>query len=124
MSQTLHPAIEQFLEHLQAERNYSAHTLRNYRSDLEAFFRALNLSRPEAGKPSRKAPAEISVHYLKIREYLGQLYARRRKPATIARKLAALRSFYRCTPSGKVWCRRTPPSCWRARACLRRFPMS
>ncbi len=95
MSQTLHPAIEQFLEHLQAERNYSAHTLRNYRSDLEAFFRALNLSRPEAGKPSRKAPAEISVHYLKIREYLGQLYARRRKPATIARKLAALRSFYR-----------------------------
>jgi site-specific recombinase XerC len=32
------PEIEQFLEHLRVERNYSPHTLRNYRSDLKAFF--------------------------------------------------------------------------------------
>ena len=30
--------IEQFLEHLRYERNVSAHTLRNYSSDLEQFF--------------------------------------------------------------------------------------
>ncbi|MEE8176806.1 MAG: site-specific integrase, partial [Acidobacteriota bacterium] len=100
MSQTLHPAAEQFLEHLRAERNYSAHTLRNYRSDLEAFFRAVNLSSAVEGKSSRKGKPSIAVDYfavdyLKIREYLGQMYARRRKPATVARKLAALRSFYR-----------------------------
>ncbi len=28
--------IEQFLEHLRYERNVSAHTLRNYASDLQA----------------------------------------------------------------------------------------
>ncbi|MCZ6753603.1 MAG: tyrosine recombinase XerC, partial [Acidobacteria bacterium] len=100
MSQTLHPAAEQFLEHLRAERNYSAHTLRNYRSDLEAFFRAVNLSSAVEGKSSRKGKPSIAVDYfavdyLKIREYLGQMYAQRRKPATVARKLAALRSFYR-----------------------------
>ena len=100
MSQTLHPAVEQFLEHLRAERNYSVHTLRNYRSDLEAFFRAVNLSSAVEAKSSRKEQPSIAfdylaVNYLKIREYLGQMYAQRRKPATVARKLAALRSFYR-----------------------------
>ena len=30
--------IEQFLEHLRYERNVSAHTLRNYSSDLEQFL--------------------------------------------------------------------------------------
>jgi site-specific recombinase XerD len=30
--------IEQFLEHLRYERNVSAHTLRNYASDLEQFL--------------------------------------------------------------------------------------
>ena len=95
MSLTLHPAIEQFLEHLRVERNYSAHTLRNYRSDLEAFFHRAHSSGAARGKPSRKKQLPIWVDYLKIREYLGQLYSQRRKPTTIARKLAALRSFYR-----------------------------
>ena len=95
MSQTLHPAAEQFLEHLRAERNYSVHTLRNYRSDLEAFFRAVNLSSAVEGKSSRKGKPSITINYLKIREYLGQLYEQQRKPATVARKLSALRSFYR-----------------------------
>ena len=95
MSQTLHPAAEQFLEHLRAERNYSVHTLRNYRSDLEAFFRAVNLSSAVEGKSSRIGKPSITFNYLKIREYLGQLYEQQRKPATVARKLSALRSFYR-----------------------------
>ena len=30
--------IDQFLEHLRYERNVSAHTLRNYSSDLEQFL--------------------------------------------------------------------------------------
>ncbi len=100
MSQTLHPAAEQFLEHLRAERNYSVHTLRSYRSDLEAFFRSVKSSGAEGAVASGKSRPSmavdyLSVDYLKIREYLGQMYAQRRKPATVARKLAALRSFYR-----------------------------
>ena len=91
---SLDPAVERFLEHLHVERNYSAHTLRNYRSDLEAFFHFVTSRKKKSAAP--KPPAlPIEVDHLTIREYLGRLYAERRKPATIARKLAALRSFYR-----------------------------
>ena len=89
MSRSLHPAIEQFLEHLRVERNYSPHTLRNYRGDLEVFFHGV------AADPKTENRDSIACDYLKIREHLAQLHFERRKPTTIARKLAALRSFYR-----------------------------
>ena len=91
---SLDPAVERFLEHLRVERNYSAHTLRNYRSDLEAFFRFVTFRKKKSAAPQPQA-LPIEVDHLTIREYLGRLYAERLKPATIARKLAALRSFYR-----------------------------
>ena len=91
---TLPLPVERYLEHLRVERNYSPHTLRNYRSDLAVFFEF-------AASRKGKAPATalddlpfVVDHFL-IREYLGKLYSARAKPATIARKLAALRSFYR-----------------------------
>ena len=94
MGVSLDPAVERFLEHLRVERNYSAHTLRNYRSDLEAFFHFVASRKTK--NPAPKAQAlPIEVDHLTIREYLGRLYSERLKPATIARKLAALRSFYR-----------------------------
>ena len=91
---SLDPAVERFLEHLRVERNYSPHTLRNYRSDLEAFFRFVTTRKKKSAAPKPQA-LPIEVDHLTIREYLGRLYAEMRKPATIARKLAALRSFYR-----------------------------
>ncbi|MBI4464202.1 MAG: tyrosine recombinase XerC [Acidobacteria bacterium] len=91
--------VDQFLEHLRVERNYSAHTLRNYRSDLAAFFHHLASSRSteRTEETERTEPPDLplSVDYRQIRDYLAWLYVRRRKPTTIARKLAALRSFYR-----------------------------
>jgi integrase/recombinase XerC len=95
VSQGVHQAIEQFLEHLRAERNYSPHTLRCYRGDLETFFQHV----ARAGSSRKRAALEgdfsAAIDYLEIRDYMAMLYAERRKPATIARKLAALRSFYR-----------------------------
>ena len=91
---SLDPAVERFLEHLRVERNYSVHTLRNYRSDLEAFFRFVTFRKKKSAAPQPQA-LPIEVDHLTIREYLGRLYSERLKPATIARKLAALRSFYR-----------------------------
>ena len=46
--------IEQFLEHLRYERNVSAHTLRNYSSDLEQFLDHLAPADQKTGK--RKLP--------------------------------------------------------------------
>ena len=85
--------VEQFLEHLRVERNFSAHTLRNYRSDLDTFFEFAAMRQGNTAAPVDKLP--FAVDHRAIREYLGRLYSARAKPATIARKLAALRSFYR-----------------------------
>ena len=86
--------VEQFLEHLRVERNFSAHTLRNYRSDLETFFE-FAAGRKGTARGNTLDELPFAVDHRAIREYLGRLYAARAKPATIARKLAALRSFYR-----------------------------
>ncbi len=95
MAHSIQSAIDQFLEHLRVERNYSPHTLRNYRSDLEAFFREIGSAKRGTGAPQTVSDLSGVAGYRKIRDYLGMLYAQRRKPATIARKLGALRSFYR-----------------------------
>jgi integrase/recombinase XerC len=80
--------IEQFLEHLRYERNVSAHTLRNYSSDLEQFIHFLT----QDGK--RKAPDVSEIDHLTIREWLAALHSAQKKKASIARKLAALRTFF------------------------------
>jgi len=94
MEPRLPRAVEQFLEHLQVERNFSAHTLRNYRSDLEVFFQ-FAAARKGAALAATVDDLPFKVDHRAIREHLGRLYSARAKPATIARKLAALRSFYR-----------------------------
>ncbi|HWP83566.1 MAG TPA: tyrosine recombinase XerC [Terriglobia bacterium] len=94
MRAEIQSAIDRFLEYLRAQRNYSPHTLRNYRSDLETFFDCRRQPR-RAGPASAPADLATAASYRKIRDYLGTLYQERRKPATVARKLAALRSFYR-----------------------------
>src|ERR1051326_4711707 len=94
MDRSIQLAINQFLEHLRVEPNYSAHTLRNYRSDLEKFFEQ---PRPKASSSHRALEGDLAkaASFQSIRDYLAELYVQRRTPATIARKLAALRSFYR-----------------------------
>jgi integrase/recombinase XerC len=94
MKPTLPIPVERFLEHLHVERNYSEHTLRNYRSDFAVFFEFAGSRKMRAPLPMRDDLPFAVDHFL-IREYLGRLYSARAKATTIARKLAALRSFYR-----------------------------
>lgn len=82
--------IEQFLEHLRYERNVSAHTLRNYASDLEQFLDFLD---PSGARP-RTLPEITEIDHLTIREWLAALHTAQKKKASIARKLAALRTFF------------------------------
>jgi integrase/recombinase XerC len=88
--------VEKFLRYLRDVRNASPHTLRNYRSDLEQFLRYLT-------PPGSKCPALGRIHHRLIREFLGHLYDERLEKSSIARKLAALRSFFRfCVREGLV----------------------
>src|SRR6185503_12889349 len=79
--------IEQFLEHLRYERNVSEHTLRNYSSDLEQFVSFLS--------PDKKQLPDVSdIDHLTIREWMSSLHSEQKKKTSIARKLAALRTFF------------------------------
>jgi integrase/recombinase XerC len=89
-------AIEKFLAHLRSVRNASPHTLRNYKMDLEQFL--AYLTPPDA--PAAQV-AQIDHHI--IREYLGYLHDKKLQKSSMARKLAALRSFLKfCAREGMV----------------------
>ena len=92
MLRDMEQLIEQFLEHLRYERNVSAHTLRNYASDLEQFVDHLAPADPKSR--ARKFPELKNVDHLTIREWLAKLHSAQKKKASIARKLAALRTFF------------------------------
>ncbi len=84
--------LTQFLDHLRYERNVSAHTLRNYESDLLQFFDYLAPADP--GNVKRKLPDISQIDHLTIREWLATLHSDKKKKTSIARKLAALRTFF------------------------------
>ncbi|HKO96143.1 MAG TPA: tyrosine recombinase XerC [Pyrinomonadaceae bacterium] len=84
--------ITQFLDHLRYERNVSAHTLRNYGSDLEQFLDHLAPANGKNGK--RQEPLLTEIDHLTIREWLAKLHSEQKTKSSIARKLAALRTFF------------------------------
>jgi integrase/recombinase XerC len=82
--------IRRYLEYLRIQKNASPHTLRNYASDLQQFY--LYLTTAPDGEP-RPEPEPGQIDNLTIREFLGVLYQRKNSKSTVARKLAAIRSF-------------------------------
>jgi len=94
-----HPAkalIDSFLESLVTEKGYSAHTCRAYRNDLRGFFSFLAEPQASGGIHQKRsrwvAPQQVDADML--RGYLSFLH-RRHSKKTIARKLSAIRSFYK-----------------------------
>ena len=81
--------IEKYVRYLRSERNASPHTIRNYRSDLVQFRNFLAQGRPGARIDVKK------IDGLKIRGYLAHLFDKERKKTSIARKLAAVRAFFK-----------------------------
>lgn len=101
--------VETFLSYLQLERRLSPTTLSSYRQDLELleqFLAKQGLNDLESVKP------------LQIREFLQWLREGRRSPTTVARKLSAVRGFFRFLEAESVL-RRNPtafiesPRLWR-----------
>ncbi len=84
--------IGQFLEHLKYERNVSEHTLRNYAIDLGQFLDHLAPGDPATGE--RRELDVRQIDHITIREWLSSLHTAQKKKSSIARKLAALRTFF------------------------------
>ena len=87
----MEPLLEQFRQHLASEKRASAHTLRAYLTDLdELFTHARGLLGERA--PEALAPSHLSATV--CRSYLASLHGRN-DPATIGRKLSAMKTFFR-----------------------------
>jgi integrase/recombinase XerC len=84
-------AIRAYLTFLEVERRASPETIRAYRSDLQQFLGYLTAATP---RPATR-PRPLDVDALAIRGYLAWLDRRKEKKSSLARKLAALRSFYK-----------------------------
>jgi integrase/recombinase XerC len=78
--------FNKYIAYLEAERNVSAYTVRNYRNDLLEFFRFVS----DKGIDTLK-----DVNKLTLRAYLARLMEQGYAKSSIARKLSAIRSFYR-----------------------------
>ncbi len=75
--------IEKFMRYMEIEKNYSAHTLLNYKLDLLDFKKFC------AGLDLEK------VDYLLLRKYLAVLKQKGLGNRSVGRRLSALRSFFR-----------------------------
>jgi integrase/recombinase XerC len=83
-------AIRAFMTFLELERHASHETVRNYASDLRQFQMFMTKEAPSAHVVD---PSTVQTE--SIRDYLHWLNWKHEKPASMARKLASLRSFYR-----------------------------
>jgi tyrosine recombinase XerC len=79
----LQSKINDFLDYLHKEKNYSIHTLRAYRTDLRLFFDFL------------KDRSVAVVDNRAISQYLAFLYHYGIDGRTVARKLSTLKSFFK-----------------------------
>ncbi|MCS6859246.1 MAG: tyrosine recombinase XerC [Abditibacteriales bacterium] len=93
----MHADVDHFLTYLRQARRVSAHTVRGYARDIAQFVDFL-----ESQKLLGEGFDWHQVDYLMLRKYLGQLgrggYHRR----SIARKLSALRAFFKFLVKQKV----------------------
>ena len=75
--------IEKFVRYLEIEKNYSGHTVINYKLDLAGFNKFI------AGADLEK------IDYLILRKYLAVLKEKNFGNRTVGRRLSTLRSFFR-----------------------------
>ena len=86
--------IDKFMEYLRSVRNASPHTVMNYGNDLEQFRAYLT-------PPGAETPGLTKITHHMIREFVGHLHENGLEKSSIARKLAALRSFFKyCVREG------------------------
>ncbi|MHB9145350.1 MAG: tyrosine recombinase XerC [Symbiobacteriia bacterium] len=79
-----------YLAYLQGERNASPHTLLSYTQDLDQFLASWA---EECGSLARLNPKDAD--YLLVRRFLARLQHQGYSKRSVARKLAAIRSFFR-----------------------------
>jgi integrase/recombinase XerC len=86
MGDRMNKLVETFLNYLNYQKDYSEHTIINYKNDIEEFIVFIN-------KENIKDLTKLT--YSDIRFYLMDLYNKKFSRNSVSRKLSALRSFYK-----------------------------
>jgi integrase/recombinase XerC len=81
-------AVRQFLNYLRSVRNASPHTIRSYQIDLRQFLTFLT-------PPQTPMPRPADITHLMIREFVAHLHDLQLEKTSVARKLGAIRSFFK-----------------------------
>src|SRR3990170_9093808 len=84
----MHKQVARFLQYLRVERGASPHTLKSYREDLAALAEYL------AGDDG-SCPEPASITVVELRGFVSALHEAGFAKASIARRLASVRSFFR-----------------------------
>lgn len=79
--------IEDFIDYLQYERNYSRRTTEEYQADLEAFKQFYEAT--DSSLSWADMPADI------IRQWVVEMMDKGNAPTSVRRRLSSLRSFYK-----------------------------
>lgn len=75
--------IKNFIAYLTVEKNFSKHTVKAYKSDIISFFIWADYKPPE------------KIDFNKLREYLHYIQKFNYRKTTVARKIAAIRTFFK-----------------------------
>jgi integrase/recombinase XerC len=87
-------ALQRFVNYMRYERNFSPLSIGNYSDDITILINFLT-------PPGVKTPPLSEVDHAVLREYVAYLYGRNLTKPTIARKIAALRTFFKfCVREG------------------------
>ncbi|MEI8350253.1 MAG: tyrosine recombinase XerC [Candidatus Omnitrophota bacterium] len=77
---------DKFFNHLSIERNYSPHTLTNYKIDLKEFEQFLD---SQGGRDIK------NIDYFILRKYLANLSEKNLNKRSVSRKISTLKSFFK-----------------------------
>lgn len=92
-------AIDKYLRYLKVERNASSHTITSYENDLSQFF---DFCLAHFDEDENQLNPNL-IERITIRLWLGELSERGLAKSSIARKVAAIRSFFKyCFKRGIV----------------------
>ncbi len=92
-------SIEMFTRWLATEKGYSEHTFSGYQRDLREFYNYIVEQGKKEKKDKRISPDQIIPGH--VRKFIVSLHGRN-SAATVARKISALRSFFRYAQRHKL----------------------
>lgn len=79
--------LQGFIDYLEHEKKYSAHTVISYNNDLNQFFSFIN--------PENDQLAISEINYQQVRAWVGNLLEHKLAAKTVNRKLSTLKSFFK-----------------------------